>query len=107
MATKKEIFQKFLQENQMFIDFNGSEYTLFTQDNSVITVTNSPDELLQYIMGYNNCYAMMQENIDKMKQANKALHDQNNLNIQNYEKVILGMGGEGIKNETTESADSE
>jgi len=100
--TKKEVFQTFLKNYNMFIDFNGSDYTLFTKDNTIVTVANTPDELLQYIMGYNNCYGEMLEQISKLEQATEALHKQNNLNIENYENIILGMGGEQIEDVSTE-----
>jgi len=92
----REIFQKFLEDNSYFIDFNGEDYTLVDKSNNIINITKTPDEMLHFILGYNSCFKKLSEEIILLKEANEGLKLQNETNIKNYEKVILDMGKESL-----------
>jgi len=102
LTTKRDIFQKFLKDNKMFIDFNGAEYTLFDTNNNIINVTMTPDEMLQYIIGYNTCLNSLSEELELLKEANETLKLQNETNIKNYEKIIMDMGKDSLDANCTE-----
>lgn len=86
----EEIFKTFLIENEMYIDFNGSLYTLSTKENVMQTVTRTPEEMFQYIQGHNDAEQTNKLIIEELEKRNE-------INIQNYEKIIKEMSAEEIQ----------
>lgn len=78
---KHQIFKEYLETNDNFIDFNGLHYTLVNTNKEIINITNTADEMLNYIIGFNEAKKQSQQIIED-------LEIQNQTNIKNYEKLI-------------------
>lgn len=94
---KIKIFREFLETYSFFIDFNGAQYTMVDKENNIINISNTPDEILQYIMGFNTATVQAQQLIDECKEGNEQLRLLNETNIKQYEKIIEDLGGETLK----------
>ena len=80
MTNRAEIFRKFLEENNFFIDYNGEHYTL-VKENKPIHITNTSDEMFNYILGFEMASKQSEETIIN-------LTEQNRINVERYEKII-------------------
>lgn len=80
MTNRAEIFRKFLEENDFFIDYNGEHYTL-VKENKPIHITNTSEEMFNYILGFEMANKQNEETILN-------LTEQNRINIERYEKII-------------------
>jgi hypothetical protein len=87
--TVEAIYKEFLTSNNYFIDFNGIEYTLVDKNQNVIVVTNSPENMFNFILGYNRATQELLLTIDSLNKRNED-------NIKRYEKIIKDMGEESL-----------
>lgn len=85
LGTRGEIFRKFLEENNFFIDYNGVHYTLI-KENKAIHVSNTDDEMFNFILGFDMANKQNEETILN-------LTEQNRINVERYEKIIADYEG--------------
>ena len=90
--NRAELFESYLTSEKQYIVYNGVGYTLLDTENEIVIQTNTGDEMFNYIKGFTEAMIKAQLEFDKLKVQNDGLVLQNNINIKNYEKVILEMG---------------
>jgi mevalonate kinase len=89
----REEIQKFLKDYNLFVDYNFINYTLSTKDNDVINITNTEEEMANFIIGY---LTATREQETVIQQLNKI----NNENVHKYEDIIKEMECNQMKNQT-------
>jgi len=77
---RRAIFKEFLEDNDFYIDYNGEHYTL-VHESEAIHFSNTSDEMYNFVLGF-----MM--NKKKHDELVLNLMEQNNINVQRYEKII-------------------
>jgi len=92
-TNKKQIIQEFLKTNEIFIDYNGSEYTMVNKDNKLVNICNSTEEVLQYILGFNSAIEISRQKIQFFEKTNKD-------NIERYERIIADIDKESFLDDT-------
>ena len=83
-----QIFKKFLEETHTFIDYNGEHYNLVDKHQKLITTTKTADEMKTFIDGYNLATQKYEIIIEEMSAENIELNKRNEMNVENYEKII-------------------
>ena len=83
-GTKRAtIFREFLEDNGYYIDYNGEHYTL-VKDNEIVHIVHTPEEIYNFIMGYNLARKLDNDTILNLTEINKT-------NVERYEKIIEDM----------------
>lgn len=82
---RRAIFKEFLEDNDFYIDYNGEHYTL-VHESEAIHFSNTSDEMYNFVLGF-----MM--NKKKHDELVLNLIEQNDTNVQRYEKIISEYSG--------------
>ena len=79
-TKRRAIFKEFLEDNNFYIDYNGEHYTL-VHESEAIHFSNTSDEMYNFVLGF-------MTNKKKHDELVLNLIEQNNTNVQRYEKII-------------------
>jgi len=84
LEERANIFKKFLESNQLYIDYNGIHYTLVNKKQEVLCITGTPEEMYYFIQGFN----LANKTTEQYARMVDELTIQNNEIIENYEKIL-------------------
>ena len=87
-----EIFGKFLRTFSFYIEYNGILYNLVDKKENIIISTNTSDEMLNFIIGFNLGASNSNKKI-------KLLEEQNKTNVDRYEEILKNAdkGNDDVK----------
>jgi hypothetical protein len=84
---RANIFRDFLNKNNFYMDYNGEHYTLVNKEQTAIHISNTNNEMYNFILGFNLSMRISDETIMNLTEINR-------INVERYEKIISDMVSE-------------
>jgi hypothetical protein len=94
--VKLKDFQNYFRLTSHRVEYNGAVYLILDDEDNTVTQGQTNEEIYSYIIGFLNSHKIQEKRIKELEESLKSISKINQNNIERYEEIIKGMGGETI-----------